>query len=190
MRNTVYFTKNHLWLTDLKFIALTPHGLNQNAEMQLATATDQPAVRRIRIFKPQSHIGEEFTLQAIANLATRDELTFLSSKRRIIDHKGHLQGRFIHLDQRESLWMIWASNGFANVDFIKTCQSNDVSSSGLIDFDSTQALKTKKFGDTSTFNGSVVTNQGNSLSVVNRAIMDSANDNTTQKVIIIQACDL
>ena len=88
--------------------------------MELAPAADGPPVRRIGVFHPQGHIGEQFLLEAIADLAAGHKLPFLAGEGGVVDHKGHLQGGFIHLDQGQGFGVIGTGDGLADVDLIKS----------------------------------------------------------------------
>src|SRR5665648_810946 len=75
--------------------ALAPHGLDENAELQLATAGDLHGVALLGLGDPQGDIALGFAQKAVANHAAGHLRALGPGKRRIVDPEGHGKGRRI-----------------------------------------------------------------------------------------------
>ena len=101
-----------------------------------------------------------------------------------------MQGWFINLDQGQGLRVIGAGNGFTNVDLIKTGNCHEITCPGLLNLDPLQALETKQLADPATLNTAVIAKQRDWLPRTDRAVVDTANHDATQKIAVVQGGDL
>ena len=89
-----------------------------------------------------------------------------------------MQGGFVHLDQGQRLRVIWAGNGFADVDVVETGNRHEVASMGFLNFHPLQALETQQLGDAAAFDAAVVLNECSLLACLDRAVVDLADHNS------------
>ena len=72
---------DHARPADGQLEAFAAHVLEQNAEVQFATTGDVEHVAIRRVMHAQRHVGQQFLVQAIADLAAGNELAFGASQR-------------------------------------------------------------------------------------------------------------
>ena len=79
------------------------HHFDQDGELQFAAAHHFESVRTAGFFHADGDVGQQFFVQAVAQIARRDELPFAARKRRRIDGERHRDGRLVDLDVRQRL---------------------------------------------------------------------------------------
>src|SRR3989344_5256467 len=84
--DAIFFFDDDLWLRYLQFVSLAPHGFKQNSDMQFAPSVYKIVIAKRKIYA-EPHIYLELALQAFANLACSYQLSFSSSKWRIVYQK-------------------------------------------------------------------------------------------------------
>ena len=88
--------EQHLGARDRELEALAPHGLDQNAELQLAAARHLDRVVVGRFGDLERHIALGLAEQAVANHAAGDLAAFGAGERGIVDPERHGERRRIH----------------------------------------------------------------------------------------------
>ena len=154
--------------------------------MQLTAAAHRPAIGGIGVFDPQGHIGEQLLLQAIADLAAGYEFALLAREGGIVDHEGHLQGGFIHMDQRQGLRVVGAGDGFPDVHLVETGHRHEITGAGLSDLNAGQTLEAQQLGDAPPLDRAVVADQGGRLARLDRAVVDAADHDAAEKIAVIE----
>ena len=74
---------------DGQFVAFAAHVLQQDGQVQFAAAGDEEDIGVGRVFDAQGDIGEQFLVEAFADLAAGDELAFLAGEGRGVDLEVH-----------------------------------------------------------------------------------------------------
>ena len=92
----------HLRLADGQFIALAPHVLDQDGQVQFAATGDAEHVGIGGVFDAQRDVALELAIQAIADLAAGHELAFAAGERRGVDLEIHHERRLVDIDRRQA----------------------------------------------------------------------------------------
>ena len=100
---SVVAAEQHLGPRHGKLEALAAHGLDQNAELQLAAAGDLHRVAFLRFGDAQRDIAFGLAQQAVADHAARHLVAFGAGERRIVDAEGHRERRRIDRLGRQRL---------------------------------------------------------------------------------------
>ena len=134
---------HHLRATDFELKAFAPHGLDQNAQVQLAAARHRKA--DTVFFDAQCYVGFQFSPQSVANLPRGGKFTLASFHRAGIWAKIHAQCRRFNGDRRQGLRLFFISNRIANVRFAHADQRHNVASKRLVKLFAVQPAVTKNF---------------------------------------------
>ena len=73
---TVDRPRQDLRLADLKLIALAPHHLNQNGELEFAAPHHFEGVGAARLLDSDGDVGQQFLVKPVAQIARGDKLAF------------------------------------------------------------------------------------------------------------------
>ena len=99
--NSIDYLADDSGLRNLEFKSFSPHGLNQNGEMKLASACNNKWLSGRREFKFHWYISLTLFKQPVFNLLSGQKFSFLASKRRIVSREGHPHRRFIDSQRRK-----------------------------------------------------------------------------------------
>ena len=116
----------HLRRAHLKFVPFAAHGLDEDGEMHLPPAADLKSLRRIGIFHFQRNVAQKFAVQPVPQMTGGDELPLFPCKRAVVDRKGHFNGRFADLYERNSFHAVGRTDGIADVDAFQPRKADDV----------------------------------------------------------------
>ncbi len=117
--------QNDFRLRDLQFVAFPAHLFDQDAEMQLSTASDQEPVRTVRFLHAQGDIRFELFEQSLAQVPRREELAFTARERAVVHGEGHLDGRLIDCDAREGHRLLGVGDGVADAHLVQSGDGDD-----------------------------------------------------------------
>src|SRR5688572_22018482 len=126
---------------DGELVALTPHGLHENAEVQLAAAGHGHRVGRVRVLDAQRDVALELLVKSIAQLPAGDVLPIASGKRGVVDDEVHREGRLFDGDAGEPLGPQRIRDGGADLDAFDTRQRDDLAGRRLLDLLALEALE-------------------------------------------------
>ncbi len=101
--------------------------LDENCELQLATAQHLEVVRAGTFVQAQSHVVAHFPHQALFQLAGLDGLTLLASQWARVDGENHAHGGGIHRDAGKGLGATGLANGVADGGLLETCNNANIS---------------------------------------------------------------
>src|SRR5690348_2237810 len=100
LQHAVDFAHDHFRTRYREFVAFAAHRLDEDREVQLATARHFELVRVGRLLDTQRDVVQCLARQAFANLATGEELAareiLVAGERRTVDLEGHADGRLVH----------------------------------------------------------------------------------------------
>ena len=132
--------QDHLGRADLKLVAFTAHGFDQDRQMQLATAAHEEGVCRVGRLNPQSHVALQRALEPFLDLAAGHPRALASGEGRCVDAERHADRRLFHRDDRECARIVHICNRFADVDFRDAGQGDDLTRGRLRNLQALQAL--------------------------------------------------
>ena len=187
---TVNFTEYHARFADCQFKAFAAHVFQQNGQVQFAAARNAENVGIGCIFNTQGNVGQQFFLQAVADLAGSYEFAFSTGQRRSVDHKVHGQGRLVHAQHWQAFRIVFVGNGYANTDVFDTGNNHDIAGFSFFQRYSFQALETQQLVDAALGNLFFMVHNGNDLAGFDAAIQDAADTEAAGVVVIVQLGNL
>ena len=119
-----------LGAADLKLIALAAHGLDEDREMQLASARHLEGIGGVGLFHAHGDVGLHLFEEAVAQVARGNILALAARKGRIVDNKVHRHGRLVDLDERQGVDMLGVADGLADIDVGDAGQADEVAHLG------------------------------------------------------------
>ena len=132
---------------DLQLVALAPHHLDQNRQLQLAAAEHFHLLRRVGRLDPDGDVAEQLLVEAILDLPRGDELALASGHRRRVDAEDHRHRRLVDRDGRHRLAMLDIGNRLADRDVLDAGEADDVAGGRLVDVDPLEPLEGEELGD-------------------------------------------
>ena len=125
-----------------QLVAFAAHVFQQDGEVQLTTAGHAEYVGIGGVFHAQGDVGEQFALQAVADLAAGDEFAFGAGQRRCVHHEVHGEGGFVHAEHGQADGVVFVANGDADADVFDTGNNHDVAGFGFFKRYAFQAFET------------------------------------------------
>src|SRR6201996_9368305 len=132
-----------------QFESFTAHHLDQDGELQFATAQNLEAIGAARVLDTDGNIRQQFFVQAFTKVARGDELAFTSGEWRVVDRELNSDGRLVDDDGRQRRRILYPCKGFANRDALDTGNGNDVASFSDFSIDALQSGEAEELGDAS-----------------------------------------
>ena len=83
-----------------QFVAFAAHHFDQDGELQFAAAHHFEGVVA-QFLHADGDVGEQFLIQALAQIARGDPLALPAGERRGVDGERHRDGRLVDLDRRQ-----------------------------------------------------------------------------------------
>ena len=114
--HAVYDLRDDLRPPGHQLEAFAPHHLNQDRELQLAAAQHLEAVGRAGLLHTDGHVGEQFFVEALAQIPAGDVLPFAAGKGRSVDIELNCNGRLVDDDERQRRGILDAGDGFTDRD--------------------------------------------------------------------------
>src|SRR5580704_5528348 len=127
--------------------AFTTHHLDEDGELQLSAAENLEAVWAPGLFDANGDVGEQFLIQALAQVAGGDILSFPSCHGRIVDRKLHGNGRLVDHNQRQRSRILKPGDRLSNCDAGNPRDGHDVADLGHLGVGTLQSIERKKLGD-------------------------------------------
>ena len=177
---------------DLELVAFPAHGLNEDGQGHLATASHVEGVGGVlHLGHPQGHVLEGFTEQAVPELAAGDELALTASKGGVVDGEGHLQGGGGDLHKLDGLHGGGGTDGVADGDVADTAHGDDLTGGGLGDGGTGQAVEGVQAHGLGLLGlvGVVVVAHHDLLVLLDGTTLNAADGNAAHKVVVVDGGD-
>src|SRR5205085_3906776 len=145
--HAVTHARDHFRLRDLSFITFAPHHLDQDRQLQFAAPRNFELIGRVGRFNADRDVAQHFTIKALAQLSRRDVLAFAPGERRIVDAEDHRDGRLIHRDDWQGVWIIRARDRLADLDLFDASERDDLADASALDRLALQTLEHIKLRD-------------------------------------------
>ena len=139
--------EQHLRPRHAELEALAAHGLDQNAELQLAAAGDLHRVALIGFGDAQRDIALGLAQQAVADHAARHLVAFGAGERRIVDAEGHGERRRIDRLGRQRLGDLGRADGVRHRGVGQPGERDDVAGGSLVERDALKPAEGEHLGD-------------------------------------------
>ena len=120
-----------LRLADHELVALAPHHLNQDGELQFAAAKYFERVGGASVLDPQRNVGEQFFFKALAEISRGDVGAVFSGERRSVHGEEHGDGRLVNGDVGQWRGIFDIGDSLADGDALHAGNGDDVAEFGL-----------------------------------------------------------
>ena len=155
--------------------------------MHLTAAANAECVGGVGFVYAQGYVLEQLTEQTLTQVAGGNKLALLAGERRVVDHKGHLNGRLGNLNERQSLNVLGVAQGLTDGYALDAGEANDLACLCLLDrltaqlLDGVQGnqLRVVRLGV------AVVVADGNLLTYLHRAALDTADADTANVLVVV-----
>ena len=87
----------------LELVALAPHRLHQDAEVELAASRDGVGVGAVGLLDPERHVALQLPEQPVPDLAAGDVLPVPAGERAVVDDEVHRDRRLLDRDAQQPL---------------------------------------------------------------------------------------
>ena len=129
-----------LGLADHQFEAFAAHHLDQDRKLQLAASHDDLNESvAVGLFHAQGNVGQQFFLQALAQIARSDVRAFASGEGRSVHREQHGDGGLVDGDVGQRRGIFGVGDGFADGDAFHAGDRDDVAQRGVGDVHALQA---------------------------------------------------
>ena len=162
------------------------HHLNQNGKLQFAAAQHLEAVWRVGFFHADGDVGEQFLLQALAQVAAGDVLAFAASKGAVVHAELDGDGGLIDDDERQRIGVFKRGNGFADGDAFHACHGHNVAHGGLCGFSALEAREGEQLGDFGFLQRAVAFGDGDLVAGVQCALEDAADGDAAEVLRVVK----
>ena len=129
----------HLRPRDLQLVALAPHLLDEDGQLELAPAADLERVGRLGRADLDGDVAQHLAIEARLELAARHELALATGQRRGVDPERHGQGGLVELQARQGPWIGRIRQRVADGDLRQAGHGHDVARAGRLDVDAFDA---------------------------------------------------
>ena len=144
---TVDLLEHHARAADGELETFAAHVLEQDGEVQFATARDLEHVRVLGEVHPQRDVLQQLLLEALADLAAGDELAFAAGEWRGVDDEVHRQRGFIHRDRLHAFQALGVAQRHADVHLRNAGDQHDVARLGRLGSRAFQPLEGEDLAD-------------------------------------------
>ena len=120
----------HAGRAHLELIALAAHRFDEDGQVHLAAAQHPEAVGGIGILHVQRNVLQQLPVQPVADLAGGDVFPLLAGKGRIVDRKGHFDGRLADLDKGDGDGGGGVAQGIADGNALDAGKGDDIADAG------------------------------------------------------------
>ena len=170
-----------------KLKAFAAHGLDQDGELQFATARDVERILAFRLFDLQRHIAFGFLEQAVADDAACHLVALGAGQRRVIDQEGHGHGRRVDRLGGQRLGDGRITERVCHGALGEACNGDDVAGMGFLDRLALEAAEGEDLGDAAVFDQlAVAVEDLDGLVRLDRTGMDAAGDDAAEERVGFQ----
>src|SRR5262249_53445427 len=129
---SVFVAHDDFRLADHQFKAFAPHGFDEDGELQFAAAENAEGFGRVGVFDANGNVGEQFFLQAVAEVARSEVAAFAAGKRAVVDGENHGERRLINDERLERVGIGEVGDALADLDAFDAGNGDDVARDDLL----------------------------------------------------------
>src|SRR5205823_7014612 len=181
--------ENHLRTRDHHFIAFASHLLDQDRDLHFAARIDLKRPRSFRVVDLERDITARFANKSLAKMPRRNKFSFAPGKRRIVDQNMHANRRRIDIYKLKRRPFFAVCEGFADINFLETGESNDVAGGRMFYFDLLQSRIGKQRRDCSPLMAAIAVNADNGVPDCDATTDDTPERNSSEVIAVIQIRD-
>ncbi len=132
--------QDHFRSADLHLVALAAHLLDEDRQLELASAQDLEGVGRVRRHELDGDVAEDFLLEPGPDVATRDIAALAPGERRGVCPEGHAQRRGVQIQALHRPRICGVRDGIADRHVWDPGQGHDVAREGFVNVDALDAV--------------------------------------------------
>src|SRR6185503_5780205 len=166
-----------------------PHHLDQDRELQLATADDLHLFRRVRRLDANGDVADELLVEPILDLARRHELSVPAGERRRVDAEAHGDGRLVDGNRGDGLRALGGGDRLADHDALDAREADDRPGRSRRRINSLQPLERVELGHDGALHGPVKFADANRVADLDAAVEDAADGQAAQVVARVEIGD-
>ncbi|CAB4734321.1 unannotated protein [freshwater metagenome] len=129
---SVHFLGDDLGTAHLKLVALTTHRLDEHRKLQLAAPGNFNDVGRLGLVQPDRDVAEHLSLEALPEVAAREELALASGHRRGVHAERHIEHRLVNGKARQRHRVLDGGDGVADLDLREAADDEEVACVDLV----------------------------------------------------------
>ncbi len=180
---------DHLGLADRELVALAPHHLDQDRELQLAAPGDLEGVGGVARLDPDRDVGQHFALEPLLELAAGDVGALAPRHRRGVDREDHADGRLVDPDRRQRDRPLEVREGLADAELVEAGDRHDVARPRALDLRALEAVVAVEHGDLGLDHRAVVLDARHLLPAPDLAVEDAPDREPADVVVVVEAGD-
>src|ERR1700722_7404865 len=171
-------------------VAFAAHGLNQDRELQFAATQDAEGVSGAHVFDAERDVGEQFPVEARAQVARSDVLPLSTCEWRSIDGEDHRESGLVDSERLERRGIREIGDCLADLDAFDACDGDDVTGFHFLRFITIETAKGEKLGDLCGQNFPVKFRDANFGAANERSLENADDGDTAEKIAIVEIRDL
>ena len=129
---SIDFFHNNLRFRNTKLETFTAHLLNDNSQLQFASADDLKSFIGISAFHADRHVVQKFFFQTLQDLTASYFLAVHSTEWTVIHREDNSNCRLFNADTWKWSWLCCRSDGVTNGEIFHTCNDRDVTGANLL----------------------------------------------------------
>src|SRR5690606_19350150 len=186
---TVDFARDDLGARHLHLVAFAAHHLEQNRQLQLATAEHLELLRRVGRLDADRDVADEFAVETVLELTRCHELAFAPGHRRRVDAEDHRDRRLVYRDRLQRLRVLGRRHRLADHDAFDAREADDVAGCRLVRLDALQPFERVELRDLRLFDAAIELAHGNLIADLHAAIEDAADGEASEVVAGVEVGD-
>ena len=123
------------------------HHFDEHGKLQLAAAEDLEGVGGAGFFHANGHVGEQFAVEPVLDVARGDVLAFAAGEGGVVDGKVDGDGGLVDRDDGQRLGILECAEAFADGDAGDAGDGDDVADGGLVGVFALEAVEGEELGD-------------------------------------------
>ena len=135
--------QNHLGAGNGQLVAFAAHVLDQDREVQLATAGNLELVRVLGRLDAECDVVDQLLVEARAQVAAGDVLALAPAQRRVVDLKGHADRRLVYQQRRQRLDHFGIADRVRDLQPVDAGKGDDVAGARLVQLDPLEPVEGK-----------------------------------------------
>ena len=140
-RRVALLVEDDARLADGELVALAPHRLDEDGEMEQAATGDGKIIGARDLFDAQGDVPLELLHEPVAQMPGGEVLAGAARQRRAVDAEDHVERRFVDGEALERAGIGRIADRVADLDVLHPADGADVTGGGLLGIDLPQLVE-------------------------------------------------
>ena len=140
-------------------------------------------------FDANGDVGEQFAVQALAQVAAGDQRAFLAAEGRVVDAELNGDGGLVDDDQRQRRGVFNAGKGLADGDAFDAGDGYDVAEFGLRGLGALEAGEGEELGDLDLLQREIAARNHDFVAGMQRALEDASDGDAAEVLRVVEIGD-